>query len=210
MSKKKTNLSYPENILIDELGIEKSVTSWDNEFLCCPYAPMYFNETIVPNFDKNLMLITNLTQREKTALFYHYRDGLTFKEIGNNFGVSQARTYQIVKKALAKLRNKRKLFITSYALNAKKFKKNEEDNFEISELPVEEQDISVLDISTRSYNALKRKGIHTIEQLTGVSLKELFRMRNLGMKSVKEILKAVKDKTGFVWDEQEIMDYFYK
>ena len=91
-----------------------------------------------------------------------------------------------------------------------KKKKNEEDNFEISELPVEEQDISVLDISTRSYNALKRKGIHTIEQLTGVSLKELFRMRNLGMKSVKEILKAVKDKTGFVWDEQEIMDYFYK
>lgn len=50
--------------------------------------------------------------------------------------------------------------------------------------------IEDLDLSVRSYNCLKRAGIHTVEELTQKTEDEMMRVRNLGKKSLKE----VKDK----------------
>lgn len=54
--------------------------------------------------------------------------------------------------------------------------------------------IDELELSVRSYNCLKRAGIHTITQLTEKTKSEIEKIRNLGKKSYKEILKKIQDR----------------
>ena len=45
-----------------------------------------------------------------------------------------------------------------------------------------------MDLSVRSYNCLKRAGINTIEDLTNKTEDEMMKVRNLGRKSLDEVL----------------------
>lgn len=54
--------------------------------------------------------------------------------------------------------------------------------------------IDELELSVRSYNCLKRAGIHTITQLTDKTRSEIEKIRNLGKKSFKEIIKKIQDR----------------
>lgn len=58
----------------------------------------------------------------------------------------------------------------------------------IKEKPLEE-----LDLSVRPYNCLKRSSINTVGDLVGLTEVEVMRVRNLGKKSLDEILEKVKD-----------------
>jgi len=49
-------------------------------------------------------------------------------------------------------------------------------------LPIEE-----LDLTVRSYNCLKREGIHTVGELVGRSEADLMDIRNFGAKSIDEV-----------------------
>ena len=60
----------------------------------------------------------------------------------------------------------------------------EEDNAEL------DKQIEDLDLSVRSYNCLKRAGIHSVRQLVEYSENDLLNIRNFGAKSIEE----VKDK----------------
>lgn len=60
----------------------------------------------------------------------------------------------------------------------------EEDNAEL------DKQIEDLDLSVRSYNCLKRAGIHSVRQLVEFSENDLLNIRNFGVKSTEE----VKDK----------------
>ena len=53
--------------------------------------------------------------------------------------------------------------------------------------------IEDLDLSVRSYNCLKRAGIHTVEELTQRTEDEMMRVRNLGKKSLKEVKDKIYD-----------------
>ncbi|MGN0034961.1 MAG: DNA-directed RNA polymerase subunit alpha [Coriobacteriales bacterium] len=53
-----------------------------------------------------------------------------------------------------------------------------------------EKQVEDLDLSVRSYNCLKRAGIHTVKQLVDFSENDLLNIRNFGAKSIEE----VKDK----------------
>ena len=52
--------------------------------------------------------------------------------------------------------------------------------------------IEELDLSNRSRNALKRAGIMTIEAIAGLSYSDMLRIRNLGEKSILEIIHEVQ------------------
>jgi len=52
--------------------------------------------------------------------------------------------------------------------------------------------IEELDLSTRSYNNLKRGGIYTLEDLAKKKVSDLYKIRNMGKKSVKEIKEKAK------------------
>ncbi len=56
------------------------------------------------------------------------------------------------------------------------------------ETPIEE-----LDLSVRAYNCLKRDAIHTLQDLTAKSESEMMKIRNLGKKSLKEVIDKVKE-----------------
>jgi DNA-directed RNA polymerase subunit alpha len=49
-------------------------------------------------------------------------------------------------------------------------------------LPIED-----LDLTVRSYNCLKREGIHTVGELVGRSEADLLDIRNFGAKSIDEV-----------------------
>ena len=53
--------------------------------------------------------------------------------------------------------------------------------------------IEDLDFSVRDYNCLKRAGIHTLQDLVNKSDAEVMKIRNLGKKSLKEVLDKVKE-----------------
>lgn len=57
----------------------------------------------------------------------------------------------------------------------------EEDNAEL------DKQIEDLDLSVRSYNCLKRAGIHSVRQLVEFSENDLLNIRNFGVKSIEEV-----------------------
>lgn len=52
--------------------------------------------------------------------------------------------------------------------------------------------IEELDLSVRSYNCLKRNGIHTVEDLTKKTEEDMLKMRNLGRKSLDEVINKLR------------------
>ena len=65
--------------------------------------------------------------------------------------------------------------------------KEEDKQVKLMELPIEEMDLSV-----RSYNCLKRAGINTIQDLLKKSKSDMFKVRNLGAKSVEEVIAKLE------------------
>lgn len=66
--------------------------------------------------------------------------------------------------------------------------KEEDPKVKALETPIEE-----LDFSVRAYNCLKRAGVHTLQDLVNKSDAEVMKIRNLGKKSLKEVLDKVKE-----------------
>ena len=56
-----------------------------------------------------------------------------------------------------------------------------------------EMNIDELELSVRSYNCLKRAGINTVEELTNKTSEDMMKERNLGRKSLEEVLGKLKE-----------------
>ena len=56
-----------------------------------------------------------------------------------------------------------------------------------------ETTIEDLDFSVRAYNCLKRANIHTLQDLVNMSESDIMKIRNLGKKSLKEVLDKVRE-----------------
>ncbi len=56
-----------------------------------------------------------------------------------------------------------------------------------------EMSIEELDLSVRSYNCLKRAGINTVEELLQRNEEEMMKVRNLGRKSLEEVVKKLNE-----------------
>ncbi|MCI9033543.1 MAG: DNA-directed RNA polymerase subunit alpha [Lachnospiraceae bacterium] len=84
-----------------------------------------------------------------------------------------------------------KLFInlSENAKNAEVMIEKEDDEKE----KVLEMSIDELELSVRSYNCLKRAGINTVEELTNRTSEDMMKVRNLGRKSLDEVLAKLKE-----------------
>jgi len=56
-----------------------------------------------------------------------------------------------------------------------------------------EMNIDELELSVRSYNCLKRAGINTVQELCNKTPDEMMKVRNLGRKSLEEVLAKLKE-----------------
>ena len=66
--------------------------------------------------------------------------------------------------------------------------KGEEKKEKVLEMTIEE-----LDLSVRSYNCLKRAGINTVEELSNKSEDDMMKVRNLGKKSLEEVIHKLEE-----------------
>ena len=64
--------------------------------------------------------------------------------------------------------------------------KDDKSHEKILEMTIEE-----LDLSVRSFNCLKRAGINTVEDLTNKTEEEMMKVRNLGKKSLEEVINKL-------------------
>lgn len=55
-----------------------------------------------------------------------------------------------------------------------------------------EMSIEDMELSVRSFNCLKRAGINTVEDLTKKSKEDMLKVRNLGLKSLEEVIKKLE------------------
>ena len=77
------------------------------------------------------------------------------------------------------------------------------ENAKTAEIMVEKEDnekekvlemnIDELELSVRSYNCLKRAGINTVEELINRTPEDMMKVRNLGRKSLDEVLAKLKE-----------------
>ncbi len=77
------------------------------------------------------------------------------------------------------------------------------ENAKTAEVMVEKEDdekekvlemsIDELELSVRSYNCLKRAGINTVQELTDKTQDDMMKVRNLGRKSLEEVLAKLKE-----------------
>ena len=65
--------------------------------------------------------------------------------------------------------------------------KEEDEQTKVLEMPIEEMDLSV-----RSYNCLKRANINTVEDLLRKSKSDMLKVRNLGLKSIEEVVAKLE------------------
>lgn len=56
-----------------------------------------------------------------------------------------------------------------------------------------EMNIDELELSVRSYNCLKRAGINTVEELCNKTSEDMMKVRNLGRKSLDEVMAKLKE-----------------
>ncbi len=56
-----------------------------------------------------------------------------------------------------------------------------------------EMNIDELELSVRSYNCLKRAGINTVQELCSKTPEDMMKVRNLGRKSLEEVLAKLKE-----------------
>ena len=75
-------------------------------------------------------------------------------------------------------------------------------NVDDSKTKALEMSIDELEFSVRAYNCLKRANINTLQDLTEKSENEMMKIRNLGKKSLKEVIDKVKEM-GFSFRSEE-------
>lgn len=145
----------------------------------------------------------HLTDRECQVLEYRFHQNITLDEIAHKFNVTKERIRQIEQRALRKLR----YYIRGYQVvpmsqvadavnrynelqaNYKALQTKYENKYQepVPE-PVHTVPIEKLDLSVRSYNCLKRAKIHYLDDLKKLSEEDLMNIRNMGKKSVQEIM----------------------
>lgn len=187
---------YPRNLLLAVRG------AWEQD------EPTELTADILAGIQ---YAISTLNEREQLVITRRYKDRKNLREIGEEIGVKQERSRQIETAALRKLRYPRNMrFITmgvdGYIKDRCKVEYergyqvgynegyqqgvNEASNgvskagisVTIVSLPIE-----ALDLSVRSFNALRRAGYETIGELLNVDEKGIIHIKNLGTKQRQEV-----------------------
>lgn len=153
----------------------------------------------------------SLTDREQKILEMRFRHYMTLEQCGKVYGVTHDRIRQIEAKAIRKLRHpshykhwKMDVMNTAWEI-AKERDALKLEVLRLSKLvpdvptiPVDDVlytsvPIDNMELSVRAYNCLKRAGFDTVEDLRGVTVDRLMRVRNLGRKSMEEVIAKLKD-----------------
>lgn len=165
------------------------------------------------------LAISTLTEREETVIRLRFKDELTLENVGKQICLTRERVRQIEAKALRKMRqpdrqrmmlavplaevneikNKYTALKEQHDLLVKAFElisgkaTTPESVEKIANAAVWMQsNIENLDFSVRTYNCLRRAGKDTLKDLVEMTEEELRSVRNLGRKSVDEVVYTLE------------------
>ena len=146
------------------------------------------------------------TERNKDILAMVYGLGFwedkdyNIRQIAEFYGLSQGRVISVAKECIRNLKtvvsmaqgeldsNLLPLFDKRYLYN--RLIKTEELKT-LNQDPLS-RDLYYLNLSTRTYNVLKRRGINCLKDLTIMSKEELKKVRGLGQTSYNEVIRTVR------------------
>ena len=161
--------------------------------------------------------LKTLTEREQKVLELRYQKGMTLQRTSEYFGISRERIRQVEAKALRKLRHpfrfrrclldttekavelekeNSRLRLQNVILSDKLKNAGILSNDEVEAVKKPDTasiDISDMELSVRSYNCLRRTGINTLYDLTQMSMDNMMKVRNLGRRSLMEIIDKMKE-----------------
>ena len=165
------------------------------------------------------LAISTLTEREETVIKLRFKDKLTLEKAGKQTGTTRERIRQIEAKALSKMRHpdRQRMMLavplaevdevkTKYTALKEQYEllvkavelisgkaTTPESVEKIAEAAVWMQtNIENLDFSVRTYNCLRRAGKDTLKDLVEMTEEELRGIRNLGRKSVDEVVYTLE------------------
>lgn len=150
---------------------------------------------------------------KRVEVLEYYRDGKTLDAIGKEHGVTRECIRQKIAREVRKMRHPTRMNYVKYGLAGYERKKQltegerelnaweDELNMRKAYLgevkPPKDLTVDDMDLSVRSWNCLKRMGCNTVTDVCRVAEKgELLNVRNLGKKSLKEILEKLEVLTG--------------
>ena len=173
--------------------------------------------SVIEHFEERLKKVIekHLTPREENVLTNTYVNHKTLEEIGKESGITRERVRQILIKALRKIKVHKKYFEIGELAYPEIYEKEQRDKY-IEEIKSKwtyesakeyiaeyegtdeykkqfllDTTIEDLDFSIRTYNCLKRAYKNTLEDLIECEDVDLMKIRNLGRKSLKEIIDKV-------------------
>lgn len=163
-------------------------------------------------------VLLQLTEREQTIVSHRYLERMTLRAIAEKHGLTTERIRQILTEAIFKIRHpsrsdilrrgisgildlvRQQAFDAGYAKGyeegyTKGFAqaKAAQTGTEYVERPYDSWPIEDLDLSVRAYNCLFRANIRTVQQISVMTYDELYRLRNMGIKSLNEIVQKMAD-----------------
>ena len=165
----------------------------------------YEYEITLKQFEK--CLAERLTNRECQVIQLRFRQNLSLDDTGKKFGVTRERIRQIEAKAIRKLRHYLRGYqvvpLSQFVDLTHQYQSLQAQYEELSQKyadryhePAPEPvalspHIDTLDLSVRSYNCLMRAGYQYVDQIKNAPIEDLMNIRNMGKKSLNEILTKV-------------------
>lgn len=174
-------------------------TDWKMRFYEAVFGDK--NITMPPDAEESInYVLSTIKDRERDILLLTYKDGYILKEIAGKYGISRERVRQIKEKALRKCRHpsRSKILLLGYT-QAEIEQRLTKESFRKRICSGENMSLEEYDLSIRSYNCLRRAGLNDRNDVINyIQMQEnekpedaLLKIRNLGRKSVVEVLEKL-------------------
>ena len=147
-----------------------------------------YSPVIKVNYTIENTRVGQITDYDKLAL-----------EVWTNGTISAQEAVSLAAKVLTEHLN---LFVDlsgeTYATDSIMVEKDDKNKEKVLEMTIEE-----LDLSVRSFNCLKRAGINTVEDLINKTEDDMMKVRNLGRKSLEEVINKLTSLGYGLMDEED-------
>ena len=178
-SRKATSEKWLDKLVEDVFGQDMKLPMTDDQIAGLHYA------------------LSTLPERDVNIVRLHYEKDMTMREIAEVYSISQSRVRQIILKIIHALRRKKSYIL--YGFEGCWTRLCERAEMSKTQLPntVDESGIDSIPLSVRAYNCLARAKLNTIGQVCeAIETGQIYRIRNLGPKTLAEILDSIEAATG--------------
>ena len=158
------------------VSAEKNKTDVQNPAIGVIYVDSIFTPVLMTNYSVENTRVGNITDYDKLIM-----------EVKTNGTISAKEAVSLA----AKILNEHFNLFVELSDEGKKTEIMVEREENVKE-KVLEMTIEELDMSVRSFNCLKRAGIDTVEDLTNRTEEDMIKVRNLGKKSLEEVIQKLQ------------------